>query len=325
MNKYVRLLTTAMVAAAMVVMSAASAFAMGNGTGEIDYEKGVVRAVGMGVMPPQAVNLAQGKILARRAAIVDGWRQLAETVKGVQIDSDTTVEMNMTTSDVVKAHMSATIKGARVVSESFDKDGAYTVTMEVPMFGVTSSIAKAVLPQPTVKEPFPQPVASVAPAPAPSTSVNVEVKVNTQTPQQSQTPAAPQQSAATPAAPSVPASSAAPAPVGQAVGNYTGLIVDCRGLGLRPVMSPVIKNAEGNPIYGYKNLNYDLIVKQGMASYTSDMGQAARAGSNPLVVKAVSLDNHNGNPVLSTADANRVLIENGATHFLDNTSVVFVR
>jgi hypothetical protein len=305
-----------MVAAAMVVMSAASAFAMGNGTGEIDYEKGVVRAVGMGVMPPQAVNLAQGKILARRAAIVDGWRQLAETVKGVQIDSDTTVEMNMTTSDVVKAHMSATIKGARVVSESFDKDGAYTVTMEVPMFGVTSSIAKAVLPQPTVKEPFPQPVASVAPAPAPSTSVNVEVKVNTPTPQQS---------AATPAAPSVPASSAAPAPVGQAVGNYTGLIVDCRGLGLRPVMSPVIKNAEGNPIYGYKNLNYDLIVKQGMASYTSDMGQAARAGSNPLVVKAVALENHNGNPVLSTADANRVLIENGATHFLDNTSVVFVR
>ena len=167
MSKYVRLLTTAMVAAAMVVMSAASAFAMGNGTGEIDYEKGVVRAVGMGVMPPQAVNLAQGKILARRAAIVDGWRQLAETVKGVQIDSDTTVEMNMTTSDVVKAHMSATIKGARVVSESFDKDGAYTVTMEVPMFGVTSSIAKAVLPQPTVKDPFPQPVASVAPPPAP--------------------------------------------------------------------------------------------------------------------------------------------------------------
>ena len=127
MNKYVRLLTTAMVAAAMVVMSAASAFAMGNGTGEIDYEKGVVRAVGMGVMPPQAVNLAQGKILARRAAIVDGWRQLAETVKGVQIDSDTTVEMNMTTSDVVKAHMSATIKGARVVSESFDKDGGADV------------------------------------------------------------------------------------------------------------------------------------------------------------------------------------------------------
>ena len=48
-------------------------------------------------------------------------------------------------------------------------------------------------------------------------------------------------------------------------------------------------------------------------------------GSNPLVVKAVGLDNHNGNPILSVADANRVLIENGATGFLDRTNVVFVR
>ena len=40
---------------------------------------------------------------------------------------------------------------------------------------------------------------------------------------------------------------------------------------------------------------------------------------------AVSLDNHNGNPVLSIADANRVLIENGATGFLNEARVVFVR
>ena len=52
---------------------------------------------------------------------------------------------------------------------------------------------------------------------------------------------------------------------------------------------------------------------------------ATRAGTNPLVVKAVGLDNHNGNPILSVADANRVLIENGATGFLDRTNVVFVR
>ena len=62
-----------------------------------------------------------------------------------------------------------------------------------------------------------------------------------------------------------------------------------------------------------------------MASYTTDLRKASRAGSNPLVVKAVGLDNHNGNPILSVADANRVLIENGASGFLDRTNVVFVR
>ena len=90
-------------------------------------------------------------------------------------------------------------------------------------------------------------------------------------------------------------------------------------------MSPVIKNADGQSIYGYKNLDYNRVVSEGMAGYTSDISRAARAGANPLVVKAVSLDGHNGNPVLSVADANRVLIENGATGFLDNMNVVFVR
>ena len=120
-------------------------------------------------------------------------------------------------------------------------------------------------------------------------------------------------------------SSAATAPAGKAIGGYTGLIVDCSGLGLKPVMSPVIKNASGQPIYGYKNLDYDRVVSNGMAGYTSDVHNAVRAGTNPLVVRAIGLDNHNGNPILATADANRVLIENGATGFLDRTAVVFIR
>jgi hypothetical protein len=162
-------------------------------------------------------------------------------------------------------------------------------------------------------------VAGVAPAQpaAPAAgSISVNVKVDT-------TGAA---SATVPAPATKPAaSSAAAAPAGKAIGGYTGLIVDCSGLGLKPVMSPVIKNAAGQPIYGYKNLDYDRVIDKGMAGYTSDINRASRAGSNPLVVKAVALDNHNGNPVLSVADANRVLIENGATGFLDQTNVVFVR
>jgi hypothetical protein len=90
-------------------------------------------------------------------------------------------------------------------------------------------------------------------------------------------------------------------------------------------MSPVIKNVKGKPIYGYKNPDYDKVIQNGMASYAKDMSNASRAGSNPLIVRAVGLENHNGTPILSVADANRVLIENGATHFLDNTNVVFLR
>ena len=45
-----------------------------------------------------------------------------------------------------------------------------------------------------------------------------------------------------------------PQPVSNASGNYTGVIIDCSGLGLKTAMSPVIKNDQGTPIYGYANL-----------------------------------------------------------------------
>lgn len=109
-----------------------------------------------------------------------------------------------------------------------------------------------------------------------------------------------------------------------AQGNYTGLIVDCRGLHLQPVMSPVILNTNGTKIFGHKNLDPDKIVEMGMADYVTDSNAVARAGENPLVVKAVKLENFNSCPVLTLADSNRVLIENHATKFLKDLKVVFL-
>ncbi|MBR2519618.1 MAG: LPP20 family lipoprotein [Selenomonadaceae bacterium] len=107
--------------------------------------------------------------------------------------------------------------------------------------------------------------------------------------------------------------------------GYTGLIVDCRGLGtINHVMSPVIKNAHGQKIYGHLNLDYDRIIVEGMATYATDMGMASRAGANPLVVKAIRLDDLNATPVLSIEDADKVLYENSQSHFLDNIAVVFL-
>ena len=107
-------------------------------------------------------------------------------------------------------------------------------------------------------------------------------------------------------------------------GDYTGLIVDCRGLDLQPVMSAVIKNTNGTKIYGHKNLDIDKIISMGMVDYISDEDSFERAGNNPLVVKAVSLENFNSNPVLTISDSNRVLIENYATKFLKEMKVVFI-
>lgn len=107
-------------------------------------------------------------------------------------------------------------------------------------------------------------------------------------------------------------------------GNYTGVIIDCRGLRVQPVMSPVIKNSNGQKIYGHKNLDPDYVIEYGMVDYASDMSQAGRAGSNPLVIRAEAMDDFNANPVVSVTDANRILSENDISGFLADTAVVFL-
>ncbi len=107
-------------------------------------------------------------------------------------------------------------------------------------------------------------------------------------------------------------------------GEYTGLVVDCRGLGLNPVMSPVILNSAGTKIYGHQNLDYDLVIRDGMASYASDMNGASRAGNNPLVVRAERLSGNNSNPVIGVTDADKVLSANASNGFLSRTAVVFL-
>ena len=112
--------------------------------------------------------------------------------------------------------------------------------------------------------------------------------------------------------------------------NYTGLIIDCSGTGkqINCVMSPVIKNGNGQEIYGHKNLDYDKIIVQGMASYansTNDQISQSRAGSNPLIVKAIRLDDLNANPVVSVEDADKILAANQHDGFLDRCAVVFAK
>ena len=307
------------IAAAMLVMALAIATLMPQ-TAEAatDWDGGRIRAEGTGVAPTRTVSAAQARALARRAAIADAYRQLAEQIQGVAVDASTTVEDMMVTNDTVRTHVSALVRGARIVEEKALRDGAYTVTLEVPVFGV-SSLAGSVFTPNTSRERWASPDSVYEPYTPRDYDTTGYGTYGRRSGDNGTT--------TTPAAPvrrSPSTSSAASAPGGRAIGGYTGLIVDCRGMGLRPVMSPVIKTENGRPIYGYKNLDSDKVVASGMAGYVRSEADATRAGQNPLVVRAIRVDG-NANPILSAEDARRVLIENGASGFLDATNVVFIR
>ena len=117
-----------------------------------DISNGVVRVTGIGA-PGQPPYL--GFIAAR----ADAQRQLVAEVNGVQVDSETTVELSMVQNDTIKTKVSGLVKGARVVQQGTNEYG-YFVVMEMSVFG-SNSIASAVIPQ-VPQQNFLQP-ADVAP------------------------------------------------------------------------------------------------------------------------------------------------------------------
>lgn len=88
---------------------------------------------------------------------------------------------------------------------------------------------------------------------------------------------------------------------------YTGLIVDARRLNVEPVLYPTIVSEQGREIYSSVFISREFAVQNGVCAYVCDMDQALgsdRAGSNPLVVKALrKTGDKTGAIVMSMADA----------------------
>jgi hypothetical protein len=110
---------------------AVSSFAEEKIEGEINWVDGYITAVGNGASAKG--SLAQARPLARRAAIVDAQRSLLEIIKGVKIDSQTTVENFMVTQDIIKAHVSGIVKGATIHKTEYKAhpDGSLGATVEM--------------------------------------------------------------------------------------------------------------------------------------------------------------------------------------------------
>ena len=133
----------------------------------------------------------------------------------------------------------------------------------------------------------------------------------------------------------MPATTAAPDPlptvtsfvseIPVSTGPYTGLIVDCTGLGLETAMAPGVFTADNQLVYGKANFSYDQVINKGYVGYARSLTNGVgRAGSNPLIVRAQSVQRF-VNPVVSAADAAKILSENQRTGFLGMGNVVFVK
>jgi len=108
----------------------------------------------------------------------------------------------------------------------------------------------------------------------------------------------------------------------------TGLVVDARGLGVRPAMAPKILDEAGQEVYGSAFVSREFAVQQGMSGYAKDLGSAKqnqRVTANPLVVKGLRVEGPGQcDIVISNTDAVRLRNSAADLSFLEKCRVMIV-
>ena len=105
--------------------------------------------------------------------------------------------------------------------------------------------------------------------------------------------------------------------------KYTGLVVDARGLGVKPVLAPRLLDGSGKALYGAAALSDESRATSGVAAWFDSLEAAKKAtlvGEKPLVVKATGLK---GSDLVLASDDAKALGEVN-TRFLAEGRVVIV-
>lgn len=89
----------------------------------VNLERGVLRSAGIGLPPKGESDTPQAKLLARRAAITDGQRNLVQEV----------VELEQWAGLVRTADLGAIVKNFAIVEERSLSDGGYRVVLEMKL------------------------------------------------------------------------------------------------------------------------------------------------------------------------------------------------
>lgn len=95
-----------------------------------------IRETGQGAIPEKYRNEpGRARLMAERAASMDGRRRLLERVLGLRLDSKTLVRDMVTESDEINAATSGYVKEAYDVGKNFDGEVA-NVTVELKLYNV---------------------------------------------------------------------------------------------------------------------------------------------------------------------------------------------
>jgi len=268
-------------------------------SGNVNWTQQVIRCTGVGGANPN-LPLAAQRASAERAAKVDAMRNLLETIKGVNVSAETTVENYLLVNDVINTRVEGVIRNFRVV----DKRYMSTLDVEIDIeMALTGSLLNTLLPNdfgggtlmtggqilcPTCGQPWPEGRSVPAGVSLVQASESTEPSANV----------------------------------------FTGLIVDARGVGCRPAMAPKLLDESGNEVFGSKFVSREYATDIGMVGYEKDIGRARindRVADNPLIVKGIKTFGPNKTDlVIGNADALKIHNAAQNMNFLQHCRVMYI-
>jgi hypothetical protein len=264
--------------------------------GGIDWENRVIYAVGDGVMPPDAVSPAQARVRAKRAAIDDAYGRMIETAHKVRVDAESTTRDFINENRVVHTKVTEMVRHAEVEEIKQFDDGSFQVKMKMPMDGA-EGLSASLLP----------------------TQINKvrKVRVISHT----------KKGTISPASASSSTEAVQEATVQKAL-NYTGLIINAKGLGAKPAMYPRILDESGNSVYDVASANPNATIEEGLTGYRKSIDaakQVARVGNNPLIIKATKISGkYNADIIVADSDAHKIFQADSKGGILGEAKVVVV-
>lgn len=285
------------------------------GNGVIDWTKGILMAKGSGAPPREARNIAQARLMTERAALTDARRNLLEVLRGVRVDSSTRVENFMVKDDQIRLQAEGFIQGAVEVRRfrKYLSDGAIEVTVAVDLAGdflslMLQSAAEARKgmekpPPPAVMEPpraplEGKPASSPSPPPvAPPPAAAVPEKKPEPSPQPA-VPVPEKKPEPPPAPVSVPEK---PLPRPADLPPFTGVVLDARGLGMKPALMIRVLDEGGMELYRGQYVPQEKAAQMGLALFSRDLTAAQtnpRVGKNPLTVKGSKVNPANPSDII---------------------------
>jgi hypothetical protein len=122
--------------------------------GRTDWTTGIATAKGIGIPPKNPASALQAKEMAKSAAWAVALRNLMEVVRGVRVDSTTTIDNFIMKNDEVRTRVEGMVRGAQLKNQQEMPDGSFETTVEMKLTGDLSGVVLPKSPQRT--NPLPQ-------------------------------------------------------------------------------------------------------------------------------------------------------------------------